>query len=68
MSFPSVHSDQQSTAFATIVSVSDFPVTYHGYYSFLYFLRGFLFCWCEGNTGRHFKGFYFTKNKRHAKQ
>ena len=44
--------------------VSDFPVTYHGYYSFLSFLSGFLFCWCEENTGRHFKGFYFIKKKK----
>ena len=43
--------------------VSNFPVTYHGYYSFLYFLSGFLFCWYEENTGRLFKGFYFTKIK-----
>ena len=26
-------------------------------------LSGFLFCWCEENTGRHFKGFYFIKNR-----
>ena len=26
--------------------------------SFLFFLCGFLFCWCERNTERHFIGFY----------
>ena len=35
--------------------------SYHGCYSFLYFLVDFN-CWCEENTGRHFKGFYFIKN------
>ena len=23
-----------------------------------------LYCWCERNTGRHFIGFYYHKNKR----
>ena len=29
---------------------------------FLFFLFKWIFvCWCEENTGRHFKGFYFIK-------
>ena len=32
----------------------------HGY--LLYLLITWIFgCWCEENTGRHFKGFYFVK-------
>ena len=59
--FPLCRGTYISTLFG---GVSDFPVTYHGYYSFLSFLSGFLFCWCEENTGRHFKGFLFYQNKR----
>ena len=30
--------------------------------TFLYLLFMWIFgCWCEENTGRHFKGFYFVK-------
>ena len=37
--------------------------------TFLYLLFTWIFgCWCEENTGRHFKGFYFVKNIQHAKQ
>ena len=38
-----------------------FQGTYHGFIYFLlflFFLSGFLYCWCERNTGRHFIGFY----------
>ena len=76
--FPSVYSNQQSTAFATIVSEALFclcrgtniitllgcdritghvPRLLYISISFLFFC-GFLFCWCERNTGRHFIGFY----------
>ena len=83
---PCVHSNQQSTAFATIVSealfclcrgtniynsfwgVTKFQDTYHGFLYFLTFLSfslvDSLYCWCERNTGRHFIGFYYHKNKR----
>ena len=40
---------------------SEFQDTYHGFVYFLtfsIFLSGFLYCWCERNTGRHFIGFY----------
>ena len=40
---------------------SEFQDTYHGfvyYLTFYIFLSGFLYCWCERNTGRHFIGFY----------
>ena len=39
----------------------EFQGTYHGFVYFLlflFFLSGFLYCWCERNTGRHFIGFY----------
>ena len=48
--------------------VSDFPVSYHGYLYFSIFSMWILICWCEENTGRHFKGFYLSKILRHAKQ
>ena len=48
--------------------VSDFPVSYHGYLYFSFFYMWILICWCEKNTGRHFKGFYLSKILRHAKQ
>ena len=44
--------------------VTEFQDTYHGslyLYIFLFFLCGFLFCWCERNTGRHFIGFLLIK-------
>ena len=41
--------------------VSDFPVSYHGYYTFLCFLCGFLIAGVRKNTGRHFKGFYLSE-------
>ena len=34
-----------------------------GKYIDIYFILKITFCWCEENTGRHFKGFYFTKIK-----
>ena len=73
---PCVHSNQQSTAIATIDSEALFRlcrgtniITLFGVrpnfrtrtialYIFLFYLCGFLFCWCERNTGRHFIGFY----------
>ena len=36
--------------------------------SFSLFSMFILICWCEENTGRHFKGFYLSKILRHAKQ
>ena len=42
--------------------MSEFPASYHGYFSFLCFLCGFLFAGVRKNTGRRFKGFYFIKN------
>ena len=37
--------------------------------TFLFLLFMWIFgCWCEENTGRHFKGFYFIKSIQHAKQ
>ena len=34
---------------------------------FLFFLFSWILnCWCEENTGRHFKGFYFIKSIQHA--
>ena len=48
--------------------VSDFPVSYHGYLYFSFFSMWILICWCEENTGRHFKGFYLSKILRHEKQ
>ena len=39
----------------------------HGY--LLRLLITWIFgCWCEENTGRHFKGFYLIKEFQHAKQ
>ena len=36
---------------------------------FLFLLFTWIFVWwCEKNTGRHFKGFYFVKSIQHAKQ
>ena len=36
---------------------------------FLFLLFTWIFvCWCEENTGRHFKGFHFIKSIQHAKQ
>ena len=47
--------------FITFGGAPDFQGTYHGFIYillFLFFLSGFLYCWCERNTGRHFIGFY----------
>ena len=38
--------------------VTEFQDTYHGFLYFISFLCGFLYCWCERNTGKHFIGFY----------
>ena len=77
--FPCVYSDQQSTAFATIVSEALFRLcrgtsnsTLFGvcptfqsrttaFIIFFLFYVDSYFCWCEKNTGRHFKGFYLSK-------
>ena len=32
------------------------------------YLCGFLYCWCERNTGRHFIGFYFKNRIKENKQ
>ena len=35
--------------------------SYHGCYASFLFSKWILNCWCEKNTGRHFKGFYLSK-------
>ena len=42
----------------TFWGVSDFLVLYHSYLYFCIFSMWILICWCEENTGRHFKGFF----------
>ena len=54
--------------FITFWGVTKFQDTYHGFLYFLTFLSFSLvdssYCWCERNTGRHFIGFYYHKNKK----
>ena len=47
--------------------VSDFPVSYHGYYTFLCFLCGFLFAGVRKTQEDTLKVFIYL-NTRHAKQ
>ena len=78
MSFPTVSSDQQSTALPPLlvrlfsIQACDTPLqgpslgrpilgaSNHGYL-FRLLITWIFGCWCEKNTGRHFKGFYFAK-------
>ena len=49
------------------LGVSDFPVSYHGYYTFLCFLCGFLFAGVRKTQEDTLKVFIY-QNSRHAKQ
>ena len=48
--------------------VSEFPASYHGYFSFLCFLSGFLFAGVRKTQEDTLKVFILSKILRHAEQ